>query len=103
MFKTIIDEYGSCDVLVNNAGITADGLLMRMKPKQWQDVIDINLTGVFYTTQEFFKLAAKKKQKEGLISYYKCFSVLLELSLWLVETCYRLALFQTCFWTCRFV
>lgn len=65
MFKTIIDEYGSCDVLVNNAGITADGLLMRMKPKQWQDVIDINLTGVFYTTQEFFKLASKKKMKEG--------------------------------------
>jgi len=65
MFKTIIAEYGSCDVLVNNAGITADGLLMRMKPKQWQDVIDINLTGVFYTTQEFFKLASKKKMKEG--------------------------------------
>lgn len=65
MFKKIIDEYGSCDVLVNNAGITADGLVMRMKPKQWQDVIDINLTGVFYTSQQFFKLAAKKKQKEG--------------------------------------
>lgn len=65
MFKTIIDEYGTCDVLVNNAGITKDGLVMRMKPKQWQDVIDINLSGVFYTTQEFFKLAAKKKMKEG--------------------------------------
>lgn len=65
MFKTIIDEYGTCDILVNNAGITKDGLLMRMKPAQWQDVIDINLTGVFYTTQEFFKLAAKKKMKEG--------------------------------------
>jgi len=65
MFKTIIDTYGTCDVLVNNAGITQDGLLMRMKPKQWQDVIDINLTGVFYTTQEFFKLASKKKMKEG--------------------------------------
>ena len=47
MFAKVIEEYGSCDVLVNNAGITADGLLMRMKPKQWQDVIDINLTGVF--------------------------------------------------------
>ena len=65
MFKHVIDEYGTCDVLVNNAGITADGLVMRMKPKQWQDVIDINLTGVFYTTQEFFKLAAKKKMSEG--------------------------------------
>ena len=63
MFAKVIEEYGTCDVLVNNAGITADGLLMRMKPKQWQDVIDINLTGVFYTTQEFFKLAAKKKLK----------------------------------------
>jgi NAD(P)-dependent dehydrogenase (short-subunit alcohol dehydrogenase family) len=50
MFKQVIDDYGTCDVLVNNAGITADGLVMRMKPKQWQDVIDINLTGVFYTT-----------------------------------------------------
>jgi len=58
MFKQVIDEYGTCDVLVNNAGITADGLVLRMKPKQWQDVIDINLTGVFYTTQEFFKLAS---------------------------------------------
>jgi len=65
MFKQVIDEYGTCDVLVNNAGITADGLVLRMKPKQWQDVIDINLTGVFYTTQEFFKLASKKKMSEG--------------------------------------
>ncbi|KAL3776901.1 hypothetical protein ACHAW5_011023 [Stephanodiscus triporus] len=65
MFKQVIDEYGTCDVLVNNAGITADGLVMRMKPKQWQDVIDINLTGVFFTSQEFFKLAAKKKMSEG--------------------------------------
>lgn len=65
MFKTVVETWGTCDVLVNNAGITQDGLLMRMKPKQWQDVIDINLTGVFYTTQEFFKLASKKKLKEG--------------------------------------
>ncbi|KAL9191508.1 hypothetical protein ACHAXT_001214 [Thalassiosira profunda] len=65
MFKTIVDEFGTCDVLVNNAGITKDGLIMRMKPGQWQDVIDINLTGVFYTTQEFFKLASKKKLSEG--------------------------------------
>ena len=65
MFETIIEEYGTCDVLVNNAGITKDGLVMRMSASQWQDVIDINLSGVFFTTQEFFKRAAKKKQKEG--------------------------------------
>ncbi|KAI2500348.1 hypothetical protein MHU86_14091 [Fragilaria crotonensis] len=48
MFKEIVDVYGTCDVLVNNAGITKDGLVARMKPDQWQAVIDVNLSGVFY-------------------------------------------------------
>ena len=39
------------DVLVNNAGITRDGLIMRMKLEQWQAVIDTNLTGVFLAIQ----------------------------------------------------
>ena len=38
-------------MLVNNAGITKDSLVMRMKPEAWQAVIDTNLTGVFYATQ----------------------------------------------------
>ena len=42
MFKQVASEFGGCDVLVNNAGITKDGLAMRMKPTQWQDVIDVN-------------------------------------------------------------
>lgn len=62
MFDKIIEEYGTCDVLINNAGITKDGLVMRMKPEQWQSVIDINLSGVFYTTQAFFKIASKKRK-----------------------------------------
>jgi len=61
MFKEIVDVYGTCDVLVNNAGITEDGLVARMKPDQWQAVIDVNLSGVFYCTQAFFKIAAKKR------------------------------------------
>ena len=61
MFKEIVDVYGTCDVLVNNAGITKDGLVARMKPDQWQAVIDVNLSGVFYCTQAFFKIAAKKR------------------------------------------
>jgi len=61
MFKTATAEFGTVDVLINNAGITKDTLVMRMKPDQWQDVIDINLSGVFYCTQAFFKLAAKKR------------------------------------------
>lgn len=48
-------------MLVNNAGITKDGLVARMKPAQWQAVIDVNLSGVFYCTQAFFKVASKKR------------------------------------------
>ena len=46
-----MDSWGTVDVLVNNAGITRDTLIMRMKPEQWQAVIDTNLTGVFYAIQ----------------------------------------------------
>jgi len=61
MFAEIVDKFGTCDVLINNAGITKDTLVARMKPEQWQSVIDINLSGVFYCTQAFFKVAAKKR------------------------------------------
>jgi len=56
MFNEAMDKYGTVDVLVNNAGITKDTLVARMKRDQWQDVIDINLSGVFYCTQQFFKV-----------------------------------------------
>jgi 3-oxoacyl-[acyl-carrier protein] reductase len=56
MFNKAVEAFGTVDVLVNNAGITKDGLVARMKPEQWQSVIDINLSGVFYCTQAFFKV-----------------------------------------------
>lgn len=47
VFDKIVKELGSIDILVNNAGITRDALLQNMTPKDWQDVLDVNLTGVF--------------------------------------------------------
>jgi 3-oxoacyl-[acyl-carrier protein] reductase len=46
--KKVFDKYGRIDVLVNNAGITRDSTLKKMTPESWQQVIDVNLTGVFY-------------------------------------------------------
>lgn len=49
--REIIEEYGKIDVLVNNAGITKDTLLMRMKKEDFEDVIDTNLVGTFNVTK----------------------------------------------------
>jgi 3-oxoacyl-[acyl-carrier protein] reductase len=61
LFRTVTDEFGTLDILVNNAGITRDGLLMRMKDEDWDDVINVNLTGVFACTREAIKIMAKAK------------------------------------------
>eukprot|EP00526_Cylindrotheca_closterium_P014170 CAMPEP_0113643032 /NCGR_PEP_ID=MMETSP0017_2-20120614/22613_1 /TAXON_ID=2856 /ORGANISM="Cylindrotheca closterium" /LENGTH=344 /DNA_ID=CAMNT_0000554499 /DNA_START=237 /DNA_END=1275 /DNA_ORIENTATION=+ /assembly_acc=CAM_ASM_000147 len=61
LFADSVEAFGTIDFLVNNAGITKDELVMHMKPVQWQEVIDCNLSGVFYCTQAFFKLASKKR------------------------------------------
>lgn len=61
LVKTTLEKYGRIDVLVNNAGITRDTLLLRMKPEDWQAVIDLNLTGVFLCTRAVAKTMLKQR------------------------------------------
>jgi 3-oxoacyl-[acyl-carrier protein] reductase len=60
MVKETVERFGRLDILINNAGITKDNLLMRMKDSEWDDVININLKGVFLTT----KAATRQMMKQ---------------------------------------
>ena len=64
-FKKIVEDCGRVDVLVNNAGITADGLLVRMKEEDWDRILAINLKGAFLCTQAVAK--TMMKQRAGCI------------------------------------
>ena len=59
--KTVTDEYGAPTVLVNNAGITRDNLLMRMKDEDWDDIINTNLTSVFRMSKAVLRGMMKAK------------------------------------------
>ncbi len=61
MVKEVINEYGRIDVLVNNAGITQDGLIMRMKKESFDQVVDINLGGTFNVTRNVVPFMVKQR------------------------------------------
>ncbi len=61
LIQTVLDDFGKIDVLVNNAGITRDGMLMRMKEEDWDLVLNINLKGAFLTTREVVRPMMKQK------------------------------------------
>ena len=61
VFEEIRKEFNRIDILINNAGITKDGLLMRMREEAWDAVIDINLKGVFLCSREAIKDMAKQR------------------------------------------
>jgi 3-oxoacyl-[acyl-carrier protein] reductase len=59
--KQVLDTAGGVDVLVNNAGITRDGLIMRMKTEDWEDVLKVNLTGAFIACRAVTRAMAKAR------------------------------------------
>ena len=61
MVKEVIEELGKIDVLLNNAGITKDNLLMRMKKEDFEDVINVNLVGTFNITKNVVPYMMKKR------------------------------------------
>lgn len=61
LIKTTLDTFGRIDVLVNNAGITRDNLLMRMKEDDWDAVINTNLKGIYNCTKAVSRVMIKQK------------------------------------------
>jgi len=59
--KRLVEEAGELDILVNNAGLTRDGLLARMSDEDWRDVIETNLSSVFYTCRAVTRGMMKKR------------------------------------------
>lgn len=57
----IVQRHGRLDIAVNNAGITRDGLIVRMKPEDWQLVLKVNLEGAFYVAQAAAKIMMKQR------------------------------------------
>jgi len=61
LMKFISDEFGSVDILINNAGITRDNLLMRMKDDEWNDIMNTNLASVYKMSKAVLRGMMKKK------------------------------------------
>ena len=68
LVKSSIDQFGRIDILINNAGITRDNLLARMKAEEWQEVIDTNLTGVYNCCRAIMRPLLKQKSGGRIIN-----------------------------------
>ncbi len=61
IFEKTLSEFGKVEILVNNAGITRDSLIIRMKDEDWDAVLNVNLKGTFLCTREAVKIMIKQK------------------------------------------
>ena len=61
VLKAVTDEYGAVDVLINNAGITRDNILVRMKEDEWDDIINTNLSSVYRMSKAVLRGMIKKR------------------------------------------
>ncbi|MCK4301806.1 MAG: 3-oxoacyl-[acyl-carrier-protein] reductase [candidate division Zixibacteria bacterium] len=61
LFRNVMNKFGRVDVVVNNAGITRDGLMVRMDEKDWDMVLDINLKGAFLVTKAAARIMMKQR------------------------------------------
>ncbi len=67
LVEQTMSRFGRVDILINNAGITKDGLIMRMKSEDWHHVLNVNLSGMFYATKAVTK--PMFKQRSGKIVF----------------------------------
>ena len=61
LFAKTVEKFGSIDIVVNNAGVTRDNLLVRLNEKDWDMVVDINLKGAFFVTKTAAKIMMKQR------------------------------------------
>jgi 3-oxoacyl-[acyl-carrier protein] reductase len=61
LIEAIVADFGTLDIVVNNAGITKDGLLMRMTEENWDEVLDVNLKSIFNVTKAASKIMMKNR------------------------------------------
>ena len=61
LLKIVTDEFGSVDILINNAGITRDNILIRMKEEEWDEIINTNLSSVYKMSKAVLRGMIKKK------------------------------------------
>lgn len=68
MVRLSLEHFERVDILINNAGINRDNLLIRMKPEEWREVIDVNLTGIFNATRAVMRPMLKQKSGGRIIN-----------------------------------